>query len=102
MFTQPLTRYYIYGIYKAQFDSKAVVCLAMISCAVFVKRIEVTCNECAFPLNKEDCKAACRNDASLVSAATKKKLSCVKELIATGADVNAVCECHVMKEMLSA
>ena len=94
MFTQALTRYYIYGIDKVQFDSKAVVCLVMISCAVFVKRIEVTCNECAFPLNKKDGKAACRNDASLVFAATKKKLSCVKELTAAGADVNNGCECH--------
>ena len=76
MFTQGLTRYYIYGIYKVQFDSKAVVCLVMISCAVFVKRIEVTCN--AFPLNKEDGKTTYCSDASLVFAATKKKLSCVK------------------------
>ena len=68
----------------------------MISCAVFVKRIEVTCNECAFPLKKEDGKVASRNaiGASLVFAATKKKLSCVKELIAAEADVNAVCQYH--------
>ena len=75
MFTQALTCYCIYGIYKVQFDSTgpAVLCLVVISCAVFVKRIEVTCNECAFPLNKEDGKATYCNDASLVFAATKKR-----------------------------
>ena len=35
-------------------------------------------------------------------AAGKGKLSCVKELIAAGADVNAACECHGNGALLSA
>ena len=54
------------------------------------------CNECIFPRNKEEIKktGTCPTDTSLTYAAGMGKLSCVKELIAAGADVNAVCECH--------
>ena len=53
-----------------------------------------TCNKCIFPLNKNASGGMCPTDTSLVYAAAKGKLSCVKELIAAGGDVNAVCECH--------
>ena len=56
--------------------------------------MEGTCNECVFPLNKKESIGTCPTDTSLVYAAATGKLSCVKELIAAGADVNAVCECH--------
>ena len=54
--------------------------------------MEGTCNECVFPLNKEDSEAICATYTSLVYAARRGKLSCAKELIAAGADVNIVCE----------
>ena len=51
-------------------------------------------SECIFPLNKEESKKTCPTDTPLTYAAIKGKLSCVKEMIAAGADVNAACECH--------
>ena len=56
--------------------------------------MEGTCNECVFPVNKEDWQSYCPTDTSLTYAAGKGTLSCVKELIAAGVDVNATCECH--------
>ena len=52
--------------------------------------MEGTCNECVFPLNKDASEDICSTDTSLIYAAETGKLSCVKELIASGADVNAV------------
>ena len=52
--------------------------------------MEGTCNECVFPLNKDASEDICSTDTSLIFAAETGKLSCVKELIASGADVNAV------------
>ena len=65
-------------------------------------KMEGTCNECVFPLNKEESEGVCATDTSLVYAASKGKLSCVKELIAAGAYVNSVCECHGNGALLSA
>ena len=45
-------------------------------------------------MNKDETKGYCATDTSLVYAAGKGKVACVKELIAAGADVNAACECH--------
>ena len=56
--------------------------------------MEGTCNECVFPLTEEESKGICPTDTSLTYAAGKGKLSCVKELVAAGADVNIRCECH--------
>ena len=56
--------------------------------------MEGTCNECVFPLNMEVSAMTCPTDTSLIYAAGQGKLSCVKELIAWGADVNTSCECH--------
>ena len=58
--------------------------------------MEGTCNECVFPLTKDETERAniCPTVTSLTYAAKVGKLSCVKELIAAGADVNAQCECH--------
>ena len=58
--------------------------------------MEGTCNECVFPMTKEERKGIgiCPSNTSLTYAASKGKLYCVKELIAAGADVNASCECH--------
>ena len=59
--------------------------------------MEGTCNECVFPLTEDREKRVhgiCPTDTSLTYAASKGKLSCVKELIAAGADVNTACECH--------
>ena len=56
--------------------------------------MEGTCRECVFPLSKEDSSGTCPTDTSLIYAAGKGNISCVKELIAAGADVNATCECH--------
>ena len=53
-----------------------------------------TCNECVFPLSKEESEYICITDSSVTYATRLEKLSCVKELIAAGADVNASCECH--------
>ena len=64
--------------------------------------MEGTCNKCVFPLNKDECKGTCPTDTSLVYAAAKGKLSCVKELIAAGADVNAACNCHGNGALISA
>ena len=64
--------------------------------------MEGTCNECVFPLSQEECEDICSTDTSLVYAAGKGKLSCVKELIAAGADVNIGCECHGNGALLSA
>ena len=50
--------------------------------------MEGTCNACVLPLNKDENETLSPNDTSLVYAAAKGKLSCVKELIAAGADVN--------------
>ena len=54
--------------------------------------MEGTCNECVFPLTQGETEGEgiCPTDTSLTYAASKGKLSCVKELIAAGADVNAV------------
>ena len=62
--------------------------------------MEGTCNECVFPLNKEESNRC--TETSLVYAAGKGKLSCVKELIAAGADANAICECHGNGALISA
>ena len=56
--------------------------------------MEGTCSECVFSLNVEESPGTCPTDTSLVYGAGKGKLSCVKELIAAGADVNISCECH--------
>ena len=53
-------------------------------------KMEGTCNECVFPLNKEESEGVCATDTSLTYTASKGKLSCVKELIAAGADVNVM------------
>ena len=42
-----------------------------------------------FPMNKDDSPGTCPTDTSLTYAASKGKLSCVKELIAAGAGVKA-------------
>ena len=42
-----------------------------------------------FPMNKDDSPGICPTDTSLPYAASEGKLSCVKELIAAGADVKA-------------
>ena len=44
----------------------------------------------------------CPTDTSLTYAAGRGKLSCVKELIKAGADVNTVCKCHRKGALLSA
>ena len=64
--------------------------------------MEGTCNKCVFPLNKEESPGICPTDSSLTYAASKGKLSCVKELIAAGVDVNTGCECHGNGPLLSA
>ena len=66
--------------------------------------MEGTCNECVFPLTKEETESEgiCSTDTSLTYAASKGKLSCVKELIAAGADVNTACECHGNGPLISA
>ena len=64
--------------------------------------MEGTCNECVFPLNKEERKLICSTDSSLIYATRLEKLSCVKELIAAGADVNAACECHGISALMTA
>ena len=64
--------------------------------------MEGTCNECVFPLNKNKGLATCPSDTSLIYAAGEGKLSCVKELIAAGADVNTGCDCHGNGALLSA
>ena len=66
--------------------------------------MEGTCNKCVFPLTKDANKrtGACPTDTSLTYAAVTGKLSCVKELIAAGVDVNAACECHGNGPLLSA
>ena len=60
------------------------------------QKMEGTCNECVFPLNKEEKErlGTCPTDTSLVYASAEGNRSCVKELIAAGADVNTACECH--------
>ena len=65
--------------------------------------MEGTCNECVFPLTEEERKneGICPTDTSLTYAASKGKLSCVKEVIAAGADVNSACECHGNGPLLS-
>ena len=50
--------------------------------------MEGTCNACVFPRNRDENETLYPNDTSLVYAAAKGKLSCVKELIAAGVDVN--------------
>ena len=50
--------------------------------------MEGTCNACIFPRSKDENQTLCPNDTSLIYAAAKGKLSCVKKLIAAGADVN--------------
>ena len=57
-----------------------------------------------FPLTEEETKShgICPTDTSLTYAAGKGKLSCVKELIAVGADVNISCECHGNGPLVSA
>ena len=66
-------------------------------------KMEGTCNECVFPLTKEETESEIKSEStcpicpthnSLTYAAREGKLSCVKELIIAGANVNAVCECH--------
>ena len=66
--------------------------------------MEGTCNECVFPLTEEETESlgTCPTDTSIVYAACKGKLSCVKELIAAGADVNAACECHGNNALMTA
>ena len=64
--------------------------------------MEGTCNECVFPLSKDKGVGTCQSDTSLVYAAGEGKLSCVKELIAAGAEVNTGCECHGKGALLSA
>ena len=64
--------------------------------------MEGTCNECVFPLSEEEKKGYCPTDTSLVYAAGKGKLSCVKELIAAGVDVNKGCECHGIGPLINA
>ena len=56
--------------------------------------MEGTCDKCVFPMNKKESEITCPTDTSLTYAASKGKLSCVKDLIAAGADVNAACKCH--------
>ena len=56
--------------------------------------MEGTCNECVFPRTEEESKLFCSTDTSVIFAVRIGKLSCVKELIAAGADVNAACESH--------
>ena len=60
--------------------------------------MEGTCNECVFPLMEEGRRrtGTCPTDTSLTYAAAAGKLTCVKDLIAAGGDVNAVCNCHNM------
>ena len=65
-------------------------------------KMEGTCNECVFPLNKEESEGVCATDTSLTYTASKGKLSCVKELIVAGVDVNSVCECYGNGALLSA
>ena len=55
-----------------------------------------------FPLNKEESRGICPTNTSLNHAALRGKLSCVKELIAAGADVNTTCKCHDNGALLSA
>ena len=64
--------------------------------------MEGTCNECVFPLTKEETESICPTDTSLTYAAGRGKLSCVKELIAAGADVNTACECHGNSALMTA
>ena len=56
--------------------------------------MEGTCNECVFPLNEQERKTIEVCTTPLTYSARQGKLSCVKKLIAAGADVNAACECH--------
>ena len=56
--------------------------------------MEGTCNKCVFPLDEKESESICPTDTSLTYAAFRGKLSCVKELITAGADVNTSCECH--------
>ena len=64
--------------------------------------MEESCTECVFPLTKEESTGFCPTDTSLTYAAANGKLSCLKELIATGADVNVACKCHGNGALLSA
>ena len=66
-------------------------------------KMEGTCNQCVFPLNKDESADICPTHTSLVYAAWTGKLSCVKELIAAGADVNTGCDwmCHGNPALLS-
>ena len=69
---------------------------------VDVVGMEGTSNECIFPLTKDEGKDICPTDTSLTYAAGRGKLSCVKELITAGADVNTAYECHGNGPLLSA
>ena len=66
--------------------------------------MERTCNKCVFPRDEreKESEGICPTDSSLVYAAGTGKLSCVKELVAAGADVNATCECHGSGALMSA
>ena len=66
--------------------------------------MEGTCNECVFPLDEEHGKIRdqCPSCTSFIYAAVNGKLSCLKELIAAGADVNHVCKCHGTGALISA
>ena len=66
--------------------------------------MEGTCNECVFPRDKgeNEIKAICPTDTSLIYAAGTGKLSCVKDLVKAGADVNTTCECHGGGALMSA
>ena len=64
--------------------------------------MEGTCNDCIFPLNKKDSQGTCPTDTSLTYAAGRGKLSCVKELIDAGVDVNSTCVCHGNGALLNA
>ena len=67
-------------------------------------KMEGTCNECVFPLTAGESKreGICPADTSLTYAVLTGKLSCVKELITAGADVNSGCECHGNGPLISA
>ena len=72
--------------------------------AVVFRKMEGTCNDCVFPLNEKERTIAgiCPTDTSLTYAAGEGKLSCVKELITAGADVNIGCDCHGNGPLVSA
>ena len=52
-------------------------------------RMDGTCNSCVLPLVEDDCDDYSTGVTSLMHAAYKGNVQCVKELIAAGADVNA-------------